>query len=250
MTNLPKPEEIFIIIPCFNEELCIESTIRNLRSNMPGVRIAVVNDGSSDHTLDKIQSLQDPALTILDIPLNSGIGTTVQTGLLYAMRNGAKYSVKADGDGQHPAEEIPHLLAPLLAGEADFVIGSRFLEKGDGFHSTFFRRIGIRFFHILSFLLTGTAITDATSGFRAYNRNTLEFAAKYYPAFDYPEPEECILFLRNGFRGREVPCRMAERQAGQSSIRPWKAVYYMLKVGFAMIMEAIRPRKPEGGKCH
>lgn len=250
MTNLAKPEEIFIIIPCFNEELCIESTVKNLRSSMPGVRIAVVNDGSSDHTLEKIQSLQDPALTILDIPLNSGIGTAVQTGLLYATRNGAKYAVKVDGDGQHPAEEIPHLLAPLLAGDADFIIGSRFLKKGAGFHSTFIRRIGISFFHILSFLLTGTAITDATSGFRAYNCKALEFAAKYYPAFDYPEPEECILFLRNCFRIEEVPCRMAERQAGKSSIRPGKAVYYMLKVGFAMIMEAIRPRKPEAKKCH
>lgn len=250
MENQIKPDEIFIIIPCFNEELCIESTIENLRSKMPDVRIVIVNDGSSDHTLEKIQSLQVSGLAILDIPLNSGIGTAVQTGLLYAMRNGAKYLVKVDGDGQHPAEEIPHLLAPVLTGEADFAIGSRFLKKGNGFHSTFVRRIGIRFFHILSILLTGTAITDATSGFRAYNSKALRFAAKYYPSFDYPEPEECILFLRNGFRVKEVPCRMAERQAGKSSIRPGKAVYYMLKVGFAMIMEAIRPRKPEAEKCH
>ncbi len=248
--NLPETKNVFIIVPCFNEEVCIEATIKNLRCSMPTARIVVVNDGSADHTLERVLSLKDSALTILDIPLNSGIGTAVQTGLLYAMRNGAEYAVKFDGDGQHPAGEIPLLLAPLSGSEGvELVIGSRFLEKGDGFHSTFSRRMGIRFFHILSVFLTGYAITDATSGFRAYNRRALEFAAKYYPAFDYPEPEECILFLRNRFRVKEVQCRMAERQGGRSSIRSWQAVYYMLKVGFAMIMEGIRPCKPEAETC-
>ena len=139
-------------------------------------------------------------------------------------------------------EEIELLLEPLRSGEADLVIGSRFLKKMDGgFRSSLFRRMGIRLFHILGILLVQTKITDATSGFRAYNKDALQFVAPNYPAFDYPEPEECILFLRNKFRVMEVACRMAVRQGGRSSIRPIKAIYYMLKVSLAMIMERFRP---------
>lgn len=242
--------KVFVIIPCFNEEKCIVPVIRGLRKAMPGIHIVVVNDGSSDHTLERVLSLGDPALTVLDMPFNSGVGTAVQTGLMFALRQGAEFAVKFDGDGQHPADGIPQLLAPLHDGTAEMVIGSRFLSQTGGFKSTICRRLGIRFFHALIFALTGVPVTDPTSGFRAYCRRAMEFAAKYYPAFDYPEPEECILMLRNHFKIREVPCRMLERQGGKSSIRPGRAAYFMLKVGFAMVMEGIRPRKLEAGKCH
>ena len=85
-------------------------------------------------------------------------------------------------------------------------------------------------------------MTDNTSGFRAYNRRALEFAARHYPSFDYPEPEEVILFLHNGYRVTEVAVEMAERKGGKSSINQFKAVYYMIKVIFAVFMAAIRPK--------
>lgn len=235
--------DVFAVVPCYNEAASIGTTLRHLREVCPEIHIAAVNDGSEDDTLDRLEALNDVRLTILDLPCNSGIGTTVQTGLLFAERGGAGYAVKFDGDGQHLAEEIELLLKPLLDGEADLVIGSRFLKGNDGFRSTFCRRQGIRLLGWLCFLLTGRRITDTTSGFRAYNRRALEFAARYYPAFDYPEPEECVMFLRNGFRVKEVSCRMAERQGGQSSIRAWKTVYFMFKVGFAMIMAGIRRKR-------
>lgn len=239
------PGGVFVISPCYNEEACVASTMRALRRTCPDVTIVAVNDGSSDRTLACLRELDDPGLVILDLPLNSGIGTAVQTGLLYACRHGAGFAVKFDSDGQHPTDQIAALLEPLRRGEADLVAGSRFLDGARGFQSTFFRRMGIRFFRFLSFLLTGRGVTDATSGFRAYNREALEFAARHYPAFDYPEPEESILFLRNGFRVLEIPCRMAERQGGRSSIGPSKAVYFMVKVGFAMVMAALRGRRRE-----
>lgn len=241
--------KIFVIVPCYNEEECISGTLLKLRACLPEVHIVAVNDGSSDHTLERLRAFNDENMTVLDIPVNSGIGTAVQTGLLYAVRNGADFAVKFDGDGQHPAEMIP-VLIETVSGGADMAIASRFLEKNDGFQSTLCRRIGIYTFRILSGMLTGKAITDATSGFRAYNREALEFAAKYYPAFDYPEPEESILFLRNNFNVREVSCKMSERQGGKSSIRPYKALYFMVKVSLAMIMVALRPALRKGdGKC-
>ncbi len=111
-----------------------------------------------------------------------------------------------------------------------------------GYHSTFSRRIGILIFELLNSLLIGQRITDNTSGFRAYNRQALEFAAQYYPSFDYPEPEEVILMARNGYRIREVSVEMLARQGGRSSIGKRRAVYYMCKVIFAVLMAAIRPR--------
>jgi len=150
--------------------------------------------------------------------------------------------VKFDGDGQHPASGIEALLKPLETGEADLTIGARFLEGNRGYHSTFSRRIGILIFELLNSLLIGQRITDNTSGFRAYNRQALEFAAQYYPSFDYPEPEEVILMARNGYRIREVSVEMLARQGGRSSIGKRRAVYYMCKVIFAVLMAAIRPR--------
>lgn len=237
-------KKVFVIVPCYNEAGCVVQTLTNLRKTHKEIRIIAINDGSSDNTLELLHSIEDPDLTVIDLPFNSGIGTAVQTGLLYAVRNGAEYAVKFDSDGQHLAEEIPLLLAPLEKGEADLTAGSRFLEGNpDGFKSTFSRRMGIKLFYLLSRFLTGKGITDSTSGFRAYNRKALDFSAKYYPAFDYPEPEESILLIRNGFSVAEVPCKMAVRQSGSSSIKPYKAIYFMLKVSFAMIMEGIRPRK-------
>ena len=130
------------------------------------------------------------------------------------------------------------------------MVGSRFLNPKYGFKSTFMRRIGIRVFRVLSQLLTGHGITDNTSGFRAYSKRALRFAARYYPSFDYPEPEEVILFLRNGYMVKEVPVAMAERAGGKSSINHFKAVYYMIKVTFSVLMAAMRPKiEGECGLC-
>jgi len=236
--------DVFVIVPCFNEEANIRRTLVNLLKIHPDITVVAVNDGSSDGTADEISALRDERVILLELPFNAGIGTAVETGLLYALRHHAGYAIKFDSDGQHLAEEIDLLLEPLRGGNADLVVGSRFLgEIAGGFRSTFLRRLGIRFFQWLSWGLTGKAMTDSTSGFRAYNREALVFAAKYYPAFDYPEPEENILFLRNRFRVQEVPCKMNIRQGGRSSIRLLKAVYYMVKVTLSMIMAAVRPVK-------
>ena len=242
-------ETTYFIMPCFNEEANIRKTLEGLlKAQKDGIAV-VINDGSSDGTANEIKAMNDERVVLLDLPFNSGIGTAVETGLLYACRNNAQYAVKFDSDGQHLPEEIDLLLEPLRKGEADMAIGSRFVgHHSGGFKSTFLRRVGIRFFQFLSFVLTGHAMTDSTSGFRAYNRKALEFAAKYYPSFDYPEPEENILFLKNKFRLKEVYCKMNLRQGGESSIGPMKAVYYMIKVSLAMLLAAMRPIKPERKK--
>ena len=243
-----KNGSVCIIVPCHNEGGCIEKTLQDLRGHCPEVWITVVNDASTDRTAAIVREYQKrmQRLVLLELPINLGIGGAMQTGFRFAARHEFQYAVKFDGDGQHPADRISALLEPLERGEADLAISSRFL-KHDGFQSTPLRRMGIAFFRCLNSLLIRQTITDNTSGFRAYNHKALEFAAEYYPSFDYPEPEEVVLFARNGFRLTEVPVAMRERQGGCSSINCRRAMYYMCKVGFSVIMAALRPREKRNG---
>ncbi len=230
--------EILVIVPAYNEAGNIARVIDDLHNCGLELDILVVNDGSSDRTAE-LAAARDGVM-VIDLPHNLGIGGAVQTGFKFAARRNYRQAVQFDGDGQHVAAEIGKLLAALEAKGANLVIGSRFLEKnGEGFRSTFSRRIGIRIFSLLNLLLIGRRITDNTSGFRAYDRQALEFLARHYPT-DYPEPESIILLGRNGFVIVEEPALMRERREGTSSIAGIGSLYYMVKVILASIMAALR----------
>jgi len=215
---------ICAIIPAYNEEKNITAVVEDIRAHQPHLKIVVVNDASQDKTGETVREMGE---TVLDLPINLGIGGAVQTGLIYARDYGFDFAIQFDGDGQHLASEIEKILIPVIEGKADVVIGSRFLDAG-GYKSRFMRRIGIRIFQTVNSLMVGSKITDNTSGFRAYNRKAIAFLASYYPQ-DYPEPEAVIELHRNRFRIREVPVQMRERASGDSSIRLSRSLYYMIK---------------------
>jgi hypothetical protein len=228
---------VLIIVPAYNEEKSIVKVIDDLRSIELELDILIINDGSSDKT-SQVARNTCQAL-VLDLPKNLGIGGAVQTGFKYASRNDYQYAIQFDGDGQHMASEIPKLLAAMEENCCNMVIGSRFLEKHNGFRSTFVRRLGIRLFMIINSILIGQKITDNTSGFRAYDRSAIDFLSRYYPV-DYPEPEVVILLGKNGLRICEVTTLMQERQGGDSSITGIWGSYYMVKVVLAILMTALR----------
>jgi glycosyltransferase involved in cell wall biosynthesis len=230
---------ILVIIPAYNEAANIVQVIESVRAGYPAADILVVNDGSLDQTGQ--QAEKAGYAKVIHLPCNLGIGGAVQTGFKFACLQGYDAALQFDGDGQHLASEIAPLLVHIESGQADVVIGSRFHSGSQGFKSTPVRRIGIKIFSLLNSLLIRQKITDNTSGFRAYNKKALQFLAEYYPA-DYPEPEAVILLGKNGFRMREIPVQMRERQGGQSSIRGIAAVYYMLKVLLGIFMGAIRAK--------
>jgi hypothetical protein len=238
-----KGAEILVIVPAYNEGENIVRVIEDLKGSGLALDILVVNDGSSDNTCQAARATGQAL--VVDLPKNLGIGGAVQTGFKYAHRHGYRIAVQFDGDGQHLSGEIAKLLGVLETRGASMVIGSRFLQKHEGFRSTFTRRIGIRTFQVLNSLLIGQKITDNTSGFRAYDRQAIEFLARYYPV-DYPEPEAVILLGRNGFRIEEESALMRERQGGDSSIAGVYGTYYMIKVILAIIMTALR--KPLAGE--
>jgi glycosyltransferase involved in cell wall biosynthesis len=230
---------VLIVVPAYNEASTIEEVIRSLKRENESWNIVVINDGSSDNTGKAAEATGKAA--VVNLPCNLGIGGAVQTGFRLAKHYGYDIVLQFDGDGQHKASQIPKLLQPILDGETDVVIGSRFCEKHEGWKSTLARRVGIKIFEIVNSILIGQRITDNTSGFRAYNRSSFHFLEANYPT-DYPEPEAVVLLGKNCFRIKEVPVEMQERQGGTSSISGFKSLYYVAKVLLAVVFSASRPR--------
>lgn len=222
--------KIAIIIPCYNEEksiLLVLKEVEFLRKSYPGHEIVSipVNDCSTDETADVLRNANS---SFIDLPINLGIGGAVQTGFQFALAINADIAIQVDGDGQHPAGELPKLIDAIITGQYDIVIGSRFIHK-TGFQSTFLRRLGITVIRNTITLFTRTRVSDPTSGFRAYTKKALTLLAKDYPD-DFPEPIALVPLLLSDLKVMEVPVEMLERTEGVSSINRWKSVYYMLKV--------------------
>lgn len=223
-----------IIIPAYNEAANIEKVINNIVQNYPQYDYVIINDGSTDKTAEVCANA---GYQVLNLPINMGIGGAVQTGYRYAKKNNYDAAVQIDGDGQHDVVFLEDMLKLLESGEADVVIGSRFVQK-EGFQSSQIRRVGIRFLSILARILTGVQIRDITSGYRVVNRRFIEIYANDYPA-DYPEPEAMIIAAVHGGIIKEYPVVMRERENGTSSITFKKSVYYMIKVTLAMLVRRL-----------
>jgi glycosyltransferase involved in cell wall biosynthesis len=232
--------QIAVVIPAYNEEQSILKVVEDVRLAAAKYNLnltpIIVNDCSKDATGDIISSINK--VVAIHLPVNLGIGGAVQTGMKYAFENNFDFAVQMDGDGQHPALEIIKLIECAKNDQADVVIGSRFIS-GEGFQSTFMRRLGIGFFSKLIKFLTGNKIADTTSGYRLFNRKALALINDYYPD-EYPEPEAIIYFSISNLRIVETPVKMLERQGGISSIGFYASIYYMFKVSLALIFTYIR----------
>ena len=236
-------KNVLLIIPAYNEEKNIKTTVDHVLSHSPGAAYQldyiVVNDGSRDGTGAVCRR---EGIRCLPLVQNLGIGGAVQTGYLYALQNGYDIAVQFDGDGQHDIASLDALIEPILQGEVDFTVGSRFVDGTSDFRSTFMRRLGIRYLSLLIRIVSGGRIKDPTSGYRAANRKAIAYLASNYPA-DYPEPESIVALLKKGFRLREVQVNMFERAAGKSSISFWKSIYYMFKVSLAILCTSMQRKE-------
>lgn len=229
-------QDVVAIVPAWNEAAAIGGVVDEILAFDPTIHVVVVDDASDDETASVAQRHGAKVLPLL---FNVGIGGAVQTGFRYARDEGYEIAVRLDGDGQHDASELGKLIGPVRAGEADLVIGSRFVDPGGTYRPPFARRMGIRVFARLVSLLGGQKVTDTTSGFSAMNRAGIELFALEYP-HDYPEVEATLVALRSGLRLTQVQVEMRERQAGTSSITFVRSLYYIVKVMLALLVASLR----------
>ena len=227
-----------IIVPAFNEASSIAEVVADLEHSVPDFDLLVIDDGSIDATAANVPQTAG----LISLPFNLGIGGAMQTGYRYAAEHGYDVAVQVDGDGQHPAGEIFKLLERIEAGDADLVIGSRFL-KAPRYRQTPARAAGSRILQLLLRILTGRKFTDCTSGFRVANKDVIRAFAHWYPD-DYPEPEVVLLLHRAGYRVVETPVQMKQRANGQTSITPMRGLYYVVKVAVALVLATMRQPWP------
>ena len=193
------------IVPAYNEERNIVRVLAELKAFDAGLDIVVISDGSTDRTREVAEA---HGARVLQLPFNLGIGGAVQTGFRYAWENGYDLALRVDGDGQHDASQLGAVMGPVVAGEVDIAIGSRFVATG-GYRSSAVRRVGIR---LLAWVVTRIAkqpLTDTTSGFQVLNRKAIRLYAADLP-HDYPEVEGLVMAIRHKIRVCEVPVRSEE----------------------------------------
>lgn len=239
--GLPK---VILILPAYNEEANILRVVKGIESfkeeNKDNLKYSldyiVINDGSKDNTE---QIAKDNNINIINLPNNLGIGGAVQTGYKYALKRNYDIAVQFDGDGQHDIDSLNNIVLPIINNEADFVVGSRFIEDDENnFKSTALRRFGIGILSSLIKLCTGKKIYDVTSGYRAANKKIIELFVQNYP-IDYPEPESLVFLTKQDYKILEKHVNMLERKAGTSSIKTLDSAFYMVKVSIAILLEAL-----------
>jgi len=238
-----------VFIPAWNEEEPIAAVIADVRRDLPAADILVVDDGSTDATAARAR---EGGVPVASLPFNQGLGAALQTGYLYALREGYDFCAHLDADGQHPAAEVARLLAEVEADRADLVIGSRYHAaageaESDDYKPTLSRRIGTSVFRFFLTLATRQRFTDTTSGMRAANRRVMSLFSEHYSP-DFAEIESLQLAVREGLRVEEVPVRMLERAGGSSFLTPLRSAFFIFKGVVVLVVGQFRPRHMEAGR--
>ena len=196
--------KVLLVVPAYNEEDNIVRVCTQLRENYPQYDFVVVNDGSSDSTLELCHTHNFP---IISLPVNLGLAGAFQTGMKYAFRKGYDCAVQFDADGQHLPQYIDIMLTLRMLGS-----------------------------HIIAFtikLTTGQCIKDPTSGMRMFNKKILKECAE---KINYgPEPDTIAYLLKQKKRIKEVQVQMDERIAGESYLNFTRSLLYMLRMMVSLV---------------
>jgi len=236
-----RKEKILAVVPAFNEEGKIGKVLSRFPQNTVD-EIIVINDGSTDNTLNEIQNYE---AKIINHEVNKGVGAVIKTGIKHAFDNNYDILAILAGNGKDDPSQIPILLKPIFEEDYDYVQGSRFLGGGAYDNLPFFRFMMIKLFSFIFCILTGFRNTDVTNGFRAY-RLSIFNDKKIHIWQDWLDKYELEYYihykvLRLGYKVKEVPVsKIYPKKKGiqYSKIRPfidwWKmikpVVYLALKI--------------------
>ncbi|MEU1603077.1 glycosyltransferase family 2 protein [Micromonospora matsumotoense] len=228
-------KRVLIIIPALNESGSIADVVGEVRGELPGVDVLVVDDGSTDRTAAVAAAA---GARVAKLPYNLGVGGAMRLGYRYARDNDYDVAIQIDADGQHDPRYVPKLVD--LLDDNDLVIGARFAGEGDYSVRGPRRWAMVMLSGVLS-RVAKTKLTDTTSGFRAANRRVIEMFARWYPAEYLGDTVETLVHTaRRGYRIRQVPVAMRKRMAGTPSHSPAKAMIYLGRAFAVLTLALIR----------
>ena len=215
-----------VIIPAYNEQDSLVSTVNELKSVCNNVDFIVVNDGSTDKTA---KVCRDNNYPFLDLPINLGLAGAFQAGMKYALKHNFDCAIQFDADGQH----IPEYIAELVSetSQADIVIGSRFVSVKK---PKSMRMLGSNMISATIKVTTGASINDPTSGMRAYNKRMIKLLANNLNVG--PEPDTISYLIKKcNAKVKEVQVSMRERNAGESYLTAGVSIKYMVKMMISIL---------------
>lgn len=237
---IPLPR-LLVVVPAWNEEATIAAVIAEIGSAVPTADVLVVNDGSTDQT---VEVAKRAGATVLDLPLNLGVGGAMRAGFKYAVREGYELAVQIDADGQHDPAHVPELWETMHREHADVVIGARFAGEGD-YHVRGPRKWAMGLLAAVLSRVTRTRLTDTTSGFKMMNARAITVFASNYPAEYLGDTVEALVIAsRARLTVRQVGVSMRPRAGGAPSHNPWKAAVFLLRAFFALLISLSRPSAP------
>ncbi|MEV6811128.1 glycosyltransferase family 2 protein [Micromonospora sp. NPDC051296] len=228
-------KRLLVIIPALNEAGSIADVVGEIRGELPGVDVLVVDDGSTDRTAAVAVAA---GARVARLPYNLGVGGAMRLGYRYAYDHDYDVAVQIDADGQHDPRYLPKLVD--LLDDYDLVIGARFAGEGE-YAVRGPRRWAMGMLSMVLSGLAGTTLTDTTSGFRAANRRMIEMFARWYPAEYLGDTVETLVHAaRRGYRIQQVPVAMRRRMAGTPSHSPAKAMIYLGRALAVLTLALIR----------
>lgn len=233
-------QRVLIVIPAWNEEGSIADVVREVHTALPTVDVLVVDDGSLDQTAARAGAA---GAAVLRLPYNLGVGGAMRLGYRYARDHGYDVAIQIDADGQHDPRFVPQLVATLDSG-ADLVIGARFAGVGD-YTVRGPRKYAMSMLAAVLSRITGSRLTDTTSGFRAANRRVIELFARAYPVEYLGDTVETVVHAaRVGLRVVQVPVAMRARMAGTPSQSAAKATFYLARAMVVLLLAVLRRYEP------
>lgn len=232
-------DRFLVLVPAHNEADCLPAVVNELRAVVPGVDLLVVDDGSQDGTAAVLSA---HGVQSLRLQQRVGLGTAVRAGLRHAALLGYGTVVRIDGDGQHDARDIEAIVGPVLRGDADVVIGTRYAGRRHRPAGSM-RRVAQRSLALVLSSITGGRVTDATSGFCAFGPRALRLLTAHHPG-GYPEVELRLLLYRHGLTVCEVPIHQRPRLAGRTTLTPARVIVAAARIALAIALTPLRSAVP------
>lgn len=232
-------QKLLIIVPCRNEAEDVPGVLSEIAAAMKTVStphaVLVVDDASTD---DTARAARAGGAQVLALPAHGGLAVALHAGHRFAVRYGFDACIHLDGDGQHPASEIPRFLESHEQAPCDIILGSRYL-RAEGFRAPLLRRLGQRVLGWTMRALHGARVSDPSSGFKLVTGEAVRIFAEAEPV-DYPEPIFLSLITSHAFTFREIPVVMRQRVHGQSYLSGLTSLSFMLRASLRLVLSARR----------